>query len=656
MRMATAGLAMLWFGLFLGAVSIFATHPLFAAGVWSDAEPLGSLFFMAAGICCAGLGVLILAVPDTIDVVRHPFVLVSAALGILGLLAAPFVEFPLLSILGPPQTAQGALWYLAFAAFVASALVVRSHDRLFMGLVATAAFTAVAASLFNLRPLLGVGPTATLLGFNEHLAYHALGLIAVGVILLEARERRAFAVTIIFCGLVALVASRNRTAMIAIAVVGLTALALRTISPLKRFETSLQHRTHATYAIILAIVTLLGLAPYFLVRFVPAPDFLASLWSRQVLFRILEPNLFESIEALSVGHGWGHYSEYLVRNFPIAVTRTYETEWRDVVRDQFHSHNAFLEALFSAGLPGLVATVGLPVAIVMGARRSMVLPALAFVSCWAIVDGAWFMMPSTMVALALCIGLSGDGRVRLETGKRMDVAVACFAGALLTLAASIATYANSLAMTRLEKCLPPNGFDPACGQVAVPGDPRGASVGIASLLASSINAGLDARRPLPADQNALLLRLLEDSRVRMQTHGSVTLAMARYNAYARALNSIAGRFSAADDVFFDAWQQDVHFILRRAPHRLDILPTYLNLLLAKGREDSMRETLAQADRIAPHHPIAMWFTGTLLLRAPDAQSRQQGLTQMRRALANGLENFMPVPESTKARLAKTGGG
>lgn len=656
MRAPNVGVALLCLGLGLGAVSIFATHPLFAAGIWSDAEPLGSLFFLAAGVCCAGLGILAATDAGTLNVVRHPFVVLSSALGLWSLLTSPLVEFPFLSILGPPQTAQGAIWYLAFAAFVAAALIVRTHDRLFIGLVATSAFAALVASLFNLRFAIGIGPATTMLAFNEHLAYSALGLIVVGAALLS-RERRSFALAIVACGLVTLLVSRNRTAMAAVAIVGPLALAVRAIPQLRRLESWCEQRTHATHAAVLAGVGLLALVPYLLVRFVPTPDFLVTLWSRQNLFKVLEPSLLESVKALAVGHGWGHYSEYLMRNFPVAVTRTYATEWGDAIRDEFHSHNAFLEALFAAGLPGLAAMVGLPAAVVLGAGKSMRLPALAFAACWMLIDGTWFMMPSAIVALALCIALLSDVPSASAAIKgRAVIAIAWFATALLGVTASVATHANARAMTRLKDCLPPNAFASSCSGISIPTDPRGADLGTASLVATGATAAYVVQQGSPSRQSELVLLLLKESRDRVQAHGSVTLATARYKAYARALLARANGPADEDEFLFEAWRQDVMLILDRAPHRLDILPAYLNVLLARGREESMREALGRVATFAPQHPIVSWFNGILLLRAPDPQTREQGLMLMRQSLANGLENFMPVSQGIKARLTKSGGG
>ena len=292
MRTQYVGLGMLCLGLGLGALSILAAHPLFAAGMWPEAEPLGSLFFLSAGICFAGLGVLA-ALPGTLSATRHPFVLVSAGLGLWSLLTAPLAEFPALSIFGPPQTAQGALSYLAFAAFVAAALIVRAQDhlfggRLYIGLLATSAAAAAAASLFNLRLAIGIGPAETLFAFNEHLAHYAIGLIVIGAVLLGQGQRRV-ALAILACGLLALLVSRNRTAMLAVALAAPLALAVRTLPPLRRIETWLEQRTHITSAAIVAIVVLLAVVPYLLVRLVPTPDFLVSLWSRQNLFKVLEP-------------------------------------------------------------------------------------------------------------------------------------------------------------------------------------------------------------------------------------------------------------------------------------------------------------------------------------------------------------------------------
>jgi hypothetical protein len=44
-----------------------------------------------------------------------------------------------------------------------------------------------------------------------------------------------------------------------------------------------------------------------------------------------------------------------------------------------------------------------------------------------------------------------------------------------------------------------------------------------------------------------------------------------------------------------------------------------------------------------------------MLRAPDVNARPQGLAQMRKALSDGLENYMPVSAGIKDRLAQSKG-
>ena len=116
-------LALLWGGLCLGTLSVLAAHPAFAIGVWSDAEPVSVVFYVAGALCLAGLGLLCLETPATIRCLLHPVVLMCLALGAWSCLVSLTAEFPLLSILGAPENSQGGLWYLMLATFTAAAVM-----------------------------------------------------------------------------------------------------------------------------------------------------------------------------------------------------------------------------------------------------------------------------------------------------------------------------------------------------------------------------------------------------------------------------------------------------------------------------------------------------------------------------------------------------
>jgi len=645
-------LLLLWSGLAAGAVSVVATHPRFSIGVWGDAEGCDLLFHAAAGLCFAGMAMLVLARPAALRHCLHPAAWLSLCLGLWGLAGAGFADFPGSAVIGAPQNGEGALWFLAQGIFIAAAMALKERRFLFGSVVVLAAGAAVLAAFFDLShiPFLHdqswLAPVLrrdTMLRFNEYLAYFALPLFALGAVRLRVGGGgRWQGVLLVLAALLVLVVSRNRTAMVAVAAaVPLAAAAWPAIA--RRLPRCPRP------ALLLAVVSLLvPLLPWLVIRFGNLPAAAVSLFSRSVLFKVLEPSLAEPPLALLTGHGFGHYHEYLLRNLPAAGVSLVGSEWSDLYRDLFHCHHALLEVLFAAGLPGMVLLACLPFAVVAGSRRALRPIAAGFALAWAGLDAMWFMMPVTMVALALAVAALGAPRPvpslnRMRPLNRMGLPIAFGFLVLggLAFAAASAEWHYARGMDALKACLKAPPGPVGC---VVPADPRGSGLG----LAATINTGFAA---VPSDEQARLLApVLEEARRQTEAGGSVALGMAVANAY----STMADTSGPASPMFHDAyWQSVLLRIVEKAPRRLDVLAGYLNWLLAQGRSDDMRAMLERAAMVDKAHPIVSWYSGFLLLDAPAEAARLQGLSMMRQALAGGVERFMTVDPSITAALAGT---
>jgi hypothetical protein len=652
-------IALLWSGLCLGTLSLLAAHPAFALGIWSDAEPVSVAFYAAGALCFAGLGLLSFDTPATIRFLLHPVVLVCLALGAWSCLISLAAEFPLLSILGAPENSQGGLWYLMLAAFTAAAMVLRRNMLLFGSLVAATAAVALVAVVLNLSRIEWLYewladyvsfPSATLLRFNEYQAYYALALFAIAGVWLK-RDRRALGWTLAAVALLVLLVSRNRAAMAAAAAVGIVAVLARALPALRPW---LQRPSRQANAIVGGVLLLAAIGPYLIIRLTSLQETARTLWSRQVMFKGIEPSLFDPVYSALLGHGWGHYGEYLLRDLPSAGVRLFDSEWQGLTRDLFHSHNAALEAFFAAGLPGLILALAVPIALALTAQARWREIALAFALSWTVIDAFWFMMPVTMVALALAIGLLAESsrRLRLRLPAAMPVA-ACLVLALASGAAAAALLQNARAMSRLAGCLPPAAFRPDCHGVSVPGDPRGTGIGLASLLGDAVPAAIKTKDKIPAEQLELLQQTIREAQRRAAAGGSLYVSMALINDYAAAAFTPDGtRVLPAPDSLAQVWLHEIAHVLDRAPQRLDVLPAYLNWLLLDHRHADMQAMLARAAAVDRDHPVVLWFSGVLLIEEPDVAIKQRGLALMRRALAQGVERFMPVDASIKSALGR----
>jgi hypothetical protein len=650
----------LYLGLVVAALSVFAAHPIFATGVWSDAEPIGIALYVAMGLCFTGLGFLSVITPAAKRYVLHPSVLVCMLLAAWSLLAAPFAAFPFLSVLGPPENSQGALWYIALAGFVASTMALRRNRALFGSLLAFTAAAALTAAFFNLsridllQPMLArfpFWPKTTLLHFNEYQAYYALGLLPIAIILL-GRHRWA-AMSLLAVALIALLVSRNRSAMAAIGFIFLVSLLLRATSAGRCANGWVERHVQLTKALVAGAILIAALGPFLVVRFVDLLDVSGSLWSRQLLFKVVGPSLFDSFRSVLLGHGWGHYGEYLVRDLPSAGVSLFNSKWQAEDRDLFHSHNAAFEAFFAAGLPGIILALAIPITVVLTAQRRWRHIALGFALAWTVVDALWFMMPATMVALALAIGLLAESSqsLRLIPSKNVIAAV-CAVLAFLGFGAAVTQLTYARVMTRLQSCLPPSSFAPACTMLNVPKDPRGSEMELASLLADSTSAAITTADKLPAPQRLLLYKTMKEARQRSAAGASQFLSVALVNAYAADAFTPAGGHPLLDKAELALlWPDEILIMLERAPQRLDVLSPYFNWLVLNQRNTGLRQMLIKAAAIDPTHPVVLWFSGLLLIGASDAATKEEGLELMRRALARGIERFLPIDDKIKSALA-----
>ncbi|MDR3500195.1 MAG: hypothetical protein P4L72_13325 [Parvibaculum sp.] len=671
-KVSLRGLAvgLIWAGLCIGALSVFASLPEFAAGVSADAEGVVVVFYVAAAFSFAGLALFAIATPAALRYLGHPLVLACAALGAWSLVGSAFADFPTLALFGAPQTGEGPIWFFALGAFIASAMILRQSNRLFEALVTITAGVALIVGFVNLANILWLWKVVpsilfetTFFTFNEYLGYYALGILPLAALSFRrGASRRGFA--LFACGVFVLLVSRNRVAMVATGVVSIALLVLVGTAPGRRAQVWAAVHDSLVGRLIAAGLLATAALPPLLLRLVDFRDHAFSLWSRQILIKVLDPSIVENARAVIFGHGWGHYSEYLTRNLPSTGIRLYKTEWGDITRDEFHSHNALVEALFSAGVPGLLLTLAIPVVLVLTSQRRWRALAAALAVSWVVIDAFWFSLPATMVVFALAAGAMAETSSRLRlpypSGLKSRNFQGLAVGACLVLAeiaalAAGSLRANGLAMQRLGDCLPPSAYQDACAKLAVPRDPRGAELGLAGLVEDSSRRALrlNADGDLPEGQRLLLKRVLGEAAKRSAAGSSVSLSVALANISAAAAFTKDGEAILPDgDTLQNVWPRQIYDVLARAPLRLDILPTYFNWLLVEKNSEDARVMLAFARGIDPDHPVVLWFEGVALLENYDVATRKRGLELMRRALAGGIERFMPVNEKIKAALEK----
>lgn len=614
-------------GLGVGLISmLFSTRP-FALGVWTQSEPVVIAVHLGAGLCWAGLA-LPAARNDAVARLRTWPAAPVLALALWSAATAPLSSYPLLSLLGPPQTGEGALWYLDLTAFMAAAGQMRDRRPALFDVMTLAAAALVALAALSHLPLsLGL---PKVFSFGKFLGPCALALFPLA----WDRRRRggrewggllAVAVFAVF-------ASGNR------AVLPGLAMALPVLFP------RLMPERRLPAAMVIAAVAAALALPYLLIRHSDALHGVFSLWSRSILMGVVDRHV---LDAPLVGHGWGGFTEALVRHVTEAGISLAGGDWRDLTRDQFHSHHALVEAAYAVGLPGLVLALLVRAGFALGAPPPAMGMGALFALCLAFHDALWFTMPFAVPFLAMAAAALSGGR---DLPFRRSVVVPLSAAAAVSLAAVAALVLQARSGEALRRCLMPRPGAQTCAALPAFPDLRGQGVEVSALL----NTALERRtRRRDGDRVAELIRSLAAA---PDVARSALLSATLVNAFARADvmpdKSPLGPMGAADEA---VWRDEVLRLLRVAPARLDLAALYLNRLVRLGRDGGPDPVRAALERDHPDHPVTLWFEGLRRMAEEDEGRRRQGLELLRRALDGGVERFIPVPEGTAATLRSVGG-
>lgn len=631
------GLTAIGCGAALAELSVIAALPAFQVGAFVDSEPAGVAFLIAAALCLFGLAAMLPRYRLARAAVCHPLFLLPLALGLWSVLVSPLAEFPLLSILGPPQSSQGALWFVAVAAFFAAFLVLGRLPRARRFHLKVLCSVALLAAVLHLPQAPLVAPYvkgwlnlgAAPFSFTKYLSYYSIPLLAMGVALW--RRETWPSVLALLAGAVTLLASSNLTAgLIVLLFAPLTAILLmagRRLSERARLWT-----------ILAAACVAIGAVSYPLVRQAPPGGELKTIWSRGILGRAIEPTLSQPMTWVA-GKGWGHYSQEMLRNLGATDISLFNSEWEEINRDEFHSHNAGLEALFSAGIIGAVLALLWPAALIRTAQPRYRAAAAGLALSLAALDALWFQLPVTVAAGAMAAGfLTRRGRVRRLPLPAVAAGLAVLG--LAVSAASVLVWRHALEVEKWKACLSVHQPSVPAGCAGIPWDPRQSRAGEAVVLHETL-----AQRNARLTPGTSFLRQTVANGTELLPQSGLSFALALNNAY--SIWSLHAPLQTGEGA---RWDTVVSRLQSAAPRRPDLIIPYVNWLIGHKRETGAGIVVARSAVGWPDHPVVQWYRGALMLADPAAT--QQGLALMKQALANGIERFQPVPPDVKAALSQ----
>ncbi len=647
-RLGPAGHALAAAGLALAVASYGAAFLPVEIGMWPRIEPVILVVHAASAMAALGLVLLVAAGrARALAALGHPYVLVLAGAAAVALATAPFARFPVGSLIGAPETAEGALLFAELAVLLAAGLALRSHRPTWRALVWGGAAVSWIAAAVTALP----GPGAFV--FGDWLAFYAIG-VAVAVACsggsLGVRGVRIGGAPLgLAAALPSLVVSLNLTAIALFAFAGVPLWFL--VARARRGRWVGPGAIRQTGAALAALVPVAVIAA---VAIVGPTGLVESIRSRARVDQLVFAQIADVPATLVHGQGWGQAGESFVRYLTAASATMYDRSWDLVFRDYMHTHDYALEALLAGGAV-MLAVALLAVAMApLWCRRAALPLAVPFAVVLSGVAAFWFQLPMTMPSLILALAaIARPAPVR--KGARPLALVALPAAALASLAAVAfllqfglavrAALAGPVVLRAPGHCLtfPAEGW-------------RG-DVALRYALVRSYEALEHAAGAPDATEVARTAALACEVDRRSRTSRSAMLATA--GLLLRADVAFDPKLRARDPAFarlLDDWPARLRHLLAIAPMRSDLAIPYFGWRLRAGDMQAVARMAGDILARRPRDPVGLWFSGVAMISSADRARQRDALLRLRAALDGGIERFMPVEPAQKARiLALTAG-
>ncbi len=645
--------------------------PPFRTGIWFQSEPVTAGFILTAATAALGLLILFLGTNRRAMVTGaclHPFVLAPAAMALWSTATAPFATAPGLSLAGSPEIGQGAAWYANLAVLTAAAMVVfriRRHRRFFAGLAVFLAFAVTGLTYMAAFPSFPdeVRQWAPYL-FFDYLAFYG---IFIAVILATwtphiSPGKKMFALS---AGFLVLLLSANVSAVaISLAVGGFVFVLSKTqarlpISPRPLFAAT----TLITPVLVMGSVTLAAYIGGIL-------GISSSFWSRYFLNKIAFDATAANPGGLFLGYGWGHFADLLFtharqKDVSLASSMMRGTNWDALANTHFHSHNYLVEALLAAGVIGLLIAWIYPMLFVFFSRRKYLFLAGGLGLVMAGVESVWFQFALSVPFQAMALGgLANRWRLPAPPGMARILVLSLLVGTIflqsftawsqLTVAVKMrAAIIYDLAILKSDEAENPQAGKNC--RTAFDDYERGGvhlSWALRNFIAI-LGKNEKKEKPLTTAQIDRLKYYLCAAESYPGEKASIRLLAGALNARGDlAFNFKNPAIKKAARPYLANWQERLNEYLSRAPKRTDMAIGFFTWRLESGDEDVVRKF---SDRFLSQNgddPVALWFSGVVLLKDP--ATAKEGLVRLQRSLELGIERFLKV--KTKLKKEINGGG
>lgn len=676
------GLWLISLSLLLSFLTPFAGVPSLQYGIWSQSEPPS--IFLHGCVAMAGLGFLCLMWGERRLVwsaqIRHPLVLIAAALALWSALTGLFHDSMGLTWFGSPEIGMGVFRFVQLGMFLAASLVVLRLRKVRAVLVGVAALVTVVV-LIATSQFMQTGENALVpYYFTDYLAFNGLFLLGMALPSLTERKRPYLGLAVAILGIVAVVFSDNRAAVaLCFVIAPFFGLVLWGLKSSRWGRSSLFVRQMAVMGTALGVVILTGFIMF--LEYLGDMgggnwNLLVELGSRSHLLDIVSRAIDGNPFILAHGNGWGSYSQMFAAYLPtewatlrddratweLAQANMAAGAWDAVQRVDFHSHNEIIEALLSTGIIGAVLLVSLFALLPLFCSKRNVVLASAFALASSSLAAMWFLFP--MHAPLLAFALAGFGRssgrysafahkrTSAAPRRRFRIAIASLLAVLMGTTTLYSAYFATSAHTYL-----PSEPTPTSGGELENCTQTFSDVGQGGqhllhrlrTYARFVERRVIQQQEVTKDQVAYLRGLICASETYLDTHDNIHLAIGGLSTRANfAFIDVPKSMQPLVRAYFSNWGERLEDVLTATSNRADLAAPYLMSLLSAEKE---AEFAALAHRLYNQYPnavVPLWFSGIALLASE--KTAQAGLARMKRALTSGIERILPVDSLLKEQL------
>lgn len=608
-------------------------------------------------------------------IVLHPYVFFPLLLALISFVFAWVVRLPVLSVVGSTRTGEGIAWWFDWAMLTFSATLIfrfRFWRRVF-SVMALMSFFIVFVLCLNSKY---EGSRWAPYYFTDFNAFTILALIPIlAIIFYKYTSRRIFWAVLYGSMITLFYVSENHIALL-YSVVGVAFfLVLWLFVPVsERVKTGVSLLALAVipFVVLLEILIVLNLpnaSGYYSYEI----GALSTVFSRAYLAGMAFKPLEAQPLAWLTGLGWGSYVEHVTKFLPtewINLTLRASEQWDGLMTDHFHSHNFYVEMLYSAGILATLVLFLFFLTIPVFAKPSQKLTNFIFTGGLISIACFWFMFPLNVPYIALALGALAQpqkpllGLLRSPRILKNLTLGGLILAMLVQGAAAFVTLKTAWNVTRYDPL-------PLTAQQAENNCPlRYTDYGLGGLHLSVLltyrlrrmteegrnilTASNPQEKAVEIRENLMKINhLFCQSDIYIRDHDAVSyrLRIARLLARSEALLSLDNIMDQETRAYYaKGWKAELLAWLDAAPERSDVAVPYLLWHFLQGQEQEVLAMAALLLQRNPQDPAGLWFKGVVL--TDDAQTTQEGLSMMRRALRSGIERFLPIDRNLKEKLLR----